>query len=67
MRYEFKSKSCLSSGFVYPGLAVVGVLGSDDVEWSWFVLVRFLHLPFAICLSLVLDVLAISGWSLFLL
>jgi hypothetical protein len=26
----------------------VGVLGSDDGEWSWFFLVRFLHLPFAI-------------------
>jgi hypothetical protein len=26
----------------------VGVLGSDDGEWSWFLLVRFLRLPFAI-------------------
>jgi hypothetical protein len=51
----------------YPGLAMVGVLGSDDAEWSWFLLVRILHLPFAIWLSLVLDVLAVSGWSLFLL
>jgi hypothetical protein len=24
------------------------VLGSDDAEWSWFLLVRFLRLPFAI-------------------
>jgi hypothetical protein len=46
---------------------VVGVLGSDDVKWSGFLLVRFLHLPFAIWLSLVLDVLAVSGWSLFFL
>jgi hypothetical protein len=23
----------------------VGLLGSDDGEWSWFLLVRFLHLP----------------------
>jgi hypothetical protein len=26
----------------------VGVLGSDDGEWSWFLLVRFLRLPFTI-------------------
>jgi hypothetical protein len=26
----------------------LGVLGSDDGEWSWFLLVRFLCLPFAI-------------------
>jgi hypothetical protein len=32
----------------YPGLTVVGVLGYDDAEWSWFMLVRFLRLPFAI-------------------
>jgi hypothetical protein len=47
--------------------AVVGILGSDDAHWSWFLLVRFLYLPFAIWSSLVLDVLAVSGWSLFLL
>jgi hypothetical protein len=27
---------------------VVGVLGSDDAKWSWFLLVRFLCLPFTI-------------------
>jgi hypothetical protein len=32
----------------YLELAVVGVLGSDDAEWSWFLLVRFLCLPFTI-------------------
>jgi hypothetical protein len=32
----------------YPGVAEVGVLGSDDVELSWFLLVRFLCLPFTI-------------------
>jgi hypothetical protein len=32
----------------YSGLAVVGVLGFDDAQWSWFLLVRFLCLPFAI-------------------
>jgi hypothetical protein len=31
-----------------PGLGEVGVLGSGDGEWSWFLLVRFLCLPFAI-------------------
>ena len=30
------------------GLGEVGVLGSDDGEWSWFLLVRFLRLPFNI-------------------
>jgi hypothetical protein len=24
------------------------MLGSDDGKWSWFLLVKFLHLPFAI-------------------
>jgi hypothetical protein len=48
MRYDFKSESCFSGVLGYPGLAVVGVLGSDDVQWSWFLLVRFLCLPFAI-------------------
>ena len=67
MRYDFKPESCVSCVLGYPGLTVVGVLGSDDAEFSWFLLVRFLHLPFAIWKSLVLDVLAGSGWSLFLL
>ena len=48
MRYDFKSKSCFSGVLGYPGLAEVGVLGPDDGEWSWFLLVRFLCLPFAI-------------------
>ena len=48
MRHVFKSRSSFSVVFVYPGLAELGVLGSDDGEWSWFLLVRFLHLPFAI-------------------
>jgi hypothetical protein len=26
----------------------LGVLLSNDAEWSWVLLVRFLHLPFAI-------------------
>jgi hypothetical protein len=48
MRYDFKSESCFLDVLGYPGLAVVGVLGSDDMEWSWFLLVRLLGLPFAI-------------------
>ena len=48
MRYYFKSESSFSSVLGYPGLAEVGVLRSDDAEWSWFLLVRFLHLPFVI-------------------
>ena len=45
MRYAFKSESRFLGVL---GLAEVGVLGSDDGEWSWFLLVIFLHLPFAI-------------------
>ena len=41
MRYDFKSESCISGVVRYIGLALVGVLGSDDAEWSWFLLVRF--------------------------
>jgi hypothetical protein len=29
-------------------VAEVGALGSDDGEWSWFLMVRFLSLPFTI-------------------
>ena len=48
MRYDFKSEACFLGVLGYPGLAVVGVLGPDDAQWSWFLLVRFLDLPFAI-------------------
>uniref|UniRef100_A0A8C6GP74 Uncharacterized protein n=1 Tax=Mus spicilegus TaxID=10103 RepID=A0A8C6GP74_MUSSI len=48
MRYAFKSGSSFSGVLGCPGLGEVGALGSDDGEWSWFLLVRFLHLPFAI-------------------
>ena len=67
MRYDFKSESCFLGVLGYPGLTVVGILGSDDGEWSWFLLVRFLSLLIAIWYSPVLDVLAFSGWSYFLL
>jgi hypothetical protein len=32
MRYDFKSKSCLSCVLGYPGLAVVGEQGYDDTK-----------------------------------
>jgi hypothetical protein len=48
MRYDFKSESCFSGVLGYPGLVEVGVLGSYDGEWSWFLLVRFICLPFTI-------------------
>ena len=50
----------------YPGLALVGELGSDDAILLWLLLIMFLHLPFAIWLSLVLaglGVLGSSRWS----
>ena len=49
MRYDFKPESCFSGVLGYSGLTVVGVLGSDDPEWSWFLLVRLLYLPLATC------------------
>jgi hypothetical protein len=45
----------------------MGILGSGDAHWFLLLLVRFLCLPFAIWKSLLLDDLAVSGWSLFLL
>lgn len=48
MSYAFKSGTIFSGVLGCPGLSGVGVLRSYDGEWSWFLLVRFLHLPFAI-------------------
>jgi hypothetical protein len=48
MGCNFKSKSCFSGVLWYPGLAVVGELGSDDAKYPSFLLLRFLHLPLAI-------------------
>jgi hypothetical protein len=48
MRYDFKSESCISGVVRYIGLALVGVLGSDDAEWSWFLLVRFFFFFFEV-------------------
>ena len=53
MRYDFKFGFCFLGVLGYPGL-VVAILGSDDAQCSWFLLVRFLCLPFAIWKSLVL-------------
>jgi len=64
MSCDFKSKSCFSGVLGYLGLAVEGILGSDDAKWPWFLLLRFLPLPLAICLSLVLAGLAVSDSGL---
>jgi hypothetical protein len=48
MRYDLKTQSCFSGVWGYPGIAVVGILGSDDVKLSWFLLARFFPLPFDI-------------------
>jgi hypothetical protein len=48
MRYDIKSESYFSGVLGYPGLIVVCVLGSYHAEWSWFLLVIFIQLSFAI-------------------
>jgi hypothetical protein len=53
MRHDLKPVSCFSGVLGYPGLALVGVLGSDVAQCSWFLLVIFLHLSFTIWKSLV--------------
>ena len=47
-RDAIKSGTIFSGVLGCPGLGGVGVLRSDDGEWSWFLLVRFLCLPFTI-------------------
>jgi hypothetical protein len=47
MSYACKSGSSFLGVLGCPGLGEVGVL-RDDGEWSWFLLVRFLRLSFAI-------------------
>ena len=61
---DFKSKSCFSGVLRYPGHAVVGEFDLDGAMLPWFLLVIFLHLPFAIWLSLVLAALAVSDCGL---
>ena len=53
MRYDFKSESCFSGVLGYPGLAVVGELGSDDAHVFWLLLLMVLCLSLAIWISLV--------------
>jgi hypothetical protein len=67
MKWDFRAESCFSSVLGYPGLALVGELGSDDPKWHWFPMLMFLHLPLSIWLSLELIGLAVSYWSLSLL
>jgi hypothetical protein len=53
IRYDFKSAFCFLGMLGYPGLLVLGILGSDDAQCSWFLLVRpdpyvvFCHLEIA--------------------
>ena len=60
MRCDFKSRSCFSGVLGYPELAVFGELGSHGTMLPWFLLVIYLHLCFAIWLSLVLAGVAVS-------
>jgi hypothetical protein len=48
MRYDFKSDFCSSGVLGYPEVAVMDLLGFDDGDWFWFLLVRLLHMPFTI-------------------
>jgi hypothetical protein len=67
MRCDFKSEFWFSGVLGYPGIAVVGELGSNDAKYLWFLLLMFLLLPLTIWISLVLSGLAISGCRLTLL
>ena len=55
---------CFSGVLGYLMLAMVGELGFDGAKVCWLLLLMFLHLPLAICLSLVLTCLSVSVWSL---
>ena len=63
MKYDFKSKSCLSGMFQNPLLAVVGELDPDVPTLSWFPLLRFFHFPLAILLFVIIGDLAVSARS----
>ena len=60
-RSSFKSGSSFSGVMGCPGLGGVGLLRSDDGEWSWFLLIGFLCLPFAIWQYQELGVIVVSG------
>ena len=49
---------------MYPGLALVEELGSDDARVCWLLLLMVLHLPLTIWLFLVFAGLGVSVWSL---
>ena len=65
MRCDFKSEFCFSGVLGYPGLTVVGELGSDGAKKPWFLLLTFLLLPFASWISLVLAGLSVSDCGLY--
>ena len=67
MSCDFQIRIVLFWLLGYPGLAAVEELGSDNSKWPWFLLLRFLDLPLAICLSLVLAGLPDSDSALNLL
>jgi hypothetical protein len=64
MRCSLRSHSCSSGLLGYPGLAIVGDLGSDGFILHWLLLIIFLHLPFTIWLSLGLAALGVMGLSM---
>ena len=64
VKSEFRSESCVKGMSGYPGLTVVGELGSDVAVSNWFLLLMFLNLSLTIWLSLVLSGLPVSDWSL---
>ena len=51
MRSDFRSESCFFSVMVYPGLSMVGELGSDDqvtvVSVAYVLMLAFCHLIIA--------------------
>jgi hypothetical protein len=65
IRHYFKSASCFSGVLACPWLIMVGILGYDEAQCSWFLLVRFLCLPFAFWKSLVLifNLSLVGAWS----
>ena len=63
MRWDFRSESCFLGVLEYPGLAVVGKLGSDEAGLYWVLLFMFLCLSLVICFFLVLTSLSVSDWS----
>jgi hypothetical protein len=63
MIHDFKLESCFLCVFEYPGLDLVGEIGCDDDKKPWFLLLRFLCLPLALCLTLVLFCFAVSDWN----